>query len=234
MPNPVLDTAIAFAKGSNYSGVGDWLDESGNSHDAAPQNAPVFVAAGADSYFTLDGVDQSFLIANHADLNFALADPFTVMIRCLNDDETVTVGWLSKKTGTGTAAVGWMLYSTNSGHRITCSDGAKRFTDNAGVMVDATIHVFAGVRNRVDDDLEGFKDGVGSGSSAVDAAVATLANASNIRIGGYAGGAPFAAGRVYGWAIWRLALSEGDVADAGIELATLDRGANELMLLGVG
>jgi hypothetical protein len=51
--------AIAFWRASQYTGTGDWLDESGNSHDAT-FTGPTFRAYDGTKYLALDGDDDNY------------------------------------------------------------------------------------------------------------------------------------------------------------------------------
>jgi len=88
----VLDRAELLLQARNYSGSGDWLDESGNGHDAqfgsaagADTNDPLFLPLNGDKYLWLPGVAGNNLTI--PGLSVSTAYDYTVTYE---DDTTAT------------------------------------------------------------------------------------------------------------------------------------------------
>ena len=82
------------------------------------------------------------------------------------------------------------------------------------------------------DDIEGFVDGIGTGSPIADTTTGTLANANDLYIGSTKGTHHFFNGDIYSVAIWRDALTAAEIAEANEAL--LGGNVPSMMLMGVG
>lgn len=216
----VIGRGELLLRAKNYSGSGNWLDESGNGHDATPVSSPTF----NDTYFTLNGTDH-FTVADAAGLDFAETDDLTVMVRARTADVTPASDsiLLAKKLGTTGAGAGYnIMLATTGTMNFRIADGAVSSNDAKGAsLINDVIFVAAGVRNTGDDDIEVFVDGVGSGSPTTDATTVTLANALTLNIGASSSPGNYSAVDVFDVVLWRPpALTPAEVAQAGLELQT--------------
>ncbi len=226
-----LADAVMLLQAKNYSGSGNWLDESGNSHDGVITNA-VFTDG---DHFYLDEAGDYITVSDHADLDFAALEDFTLMVS-LEYDATASIAWpiiAGKKATSGGVSAGYTLYAKladNEGY-MAIADGAaaaSEFTGNDQIPFGTPV-VFTGVRN-AQATIEVFIDGV-SKNSAADGTTLTLAQATDFIIGdnGNLSGATFK-GKIFAVALWRSALSAADIAAAGVALQS----GQSMTLLGVG
>lgn len=87
---PYLDeNAVAFWKAKDYSGSGNWLDGSGNGHDAVPSGGVTFDT----DHFALDGVDGLFTVPHHSDFDLGSGEDITI---------TVVTQWTGSDSGHNT------------------------------------------------------------------------------------------------------------------------------------
>jgi len=217
-----LADAVLLLQAKNYSGSGDWLDESGNGHDAVITGA-TFTSDADGKYFAFNGSSDLMTIANHADLNFGTTDPLTAMAVC-RTAQTGSQAYLLDKNQSGP---GWALIYGGTYTSLIVDDGPNRVYDLTANLTINTIQTVAGVRNIVDDDVESFLDGVGTGSPTTDTTTATLSNANSLLLGRFSGF--WWNGDIFAVAVWREALSDADVAAAGVALLA---GASTITLLG--
>lgn len=227
-----LGDAEAYLKGTAYSGSGDWLDQSGNSHDGS-FNGGVDATHDGERFF-IDGVHGGgdyIDIADHANLDSNDTD-FTVMIRVLvptgepNGNSVI----VSKKPGLGSGA-GWAIWGASlAGVNALCYDTAS---NGANVPVPTlsndVIHVIAYRRNTTANEFHCFLDG-SKGSTITDNQT-DQSNGNPIRIGAEGGGWNNFGGYVYDFVYWTSALSDADVSAAGEALASA---TPTIPLLGVG
>ncbi len=222
-----LASVEVLLQGKNYSGSGNWLDESGNSHDATPVDTPTF----RSDHFVLNGSSQYLEIADHDNLDFADGEDFTAMVALRS--YTVTGGQdtiLAKRTTTSGSAgtVGWLLRLNNAAVGIILDDGVTAPSD-ANTLIINQYAVVVGRRDDTTPEVEAFLDGVGSGSPGTGNA-GDLTNAEVIRIGAKSGAAGnYFNGEIYAVALWRALLTDAEIVLAGQELAGEKR-----LLLGVG
>ena len=180
-------------------------------------------ATVVDRDMFLLGTDDYLEIADHADLDFALADPMTVIFagRTYDVSSASNPGLISKGiVFNGDGVAGWVLHREWSGDtpRLRLQDGTNTTTAVGPAMVAGEAFAVAGQRNRTDDEASVFKDGV-EGTEVTDAMTGTLANAIAVRIGNYApGGSLYFDGEFHGAAIFRTALSDAEILAAGLEL----------------
>lgn len=154
------------------------------------------------------GTDDYFEIADHANLDFAETDSFTVCVCARVYGTTANTVYIAKKTDLTTAA-GYSLDRGAGGLNpvFTIADGTNDDTDVAPVISAGIFTMVAGRRDVTADAIEGYKNGTGSGSATTDSTTATLANASVLRIGGLSGGGSEIGMEILGWALFREALS---------------------------
>ena len=206
-----ITAAVARANARNYSGSGDWLDESGNSHDAAITGAS-WTDAGASSYFTFNGTSDLMTILSHADLNFSATDEWTIGIACRVTDVTPAASQhiLAKRGGSD----GWLLFNNTGGSGLVLIDGVTSgsVNDSKAMTGDGADTTLIGVRNNSDDDIEIFIDGVGSGSSTADTTTGGFSTANDVTIFASAVPGSYTAGRVYSYAIIRSPFTDAEVA----------------------
>lgn len=164
--------------------------------------------------------DDYFEIADAAGLDFAADEALTVMVlvRSLLGGDVVFVG---KKDDLTTSA-GWSLYRSTSTARFLIGDGSADDFDQISPIAARIQATVAGVRNISDDDIEAFLDGTGSGSPTADSTSLTLANALPVRIGATSDtAASFFNGEIMAHVLWRSALTDAQIVEAGNELLGL-------------
>lgn len=216
----VIDSAVLLLQAKNYSGSGDWLDESGNSHDGVISGATF-----STDHFVFNGSTDIITVAHHTDLDFGLSDSFTIM--AVVEASAVpppNIEWIAgKKTDYAVGNAGYTLYvNTSSQPRLWLVDNSSNNAgDLAAALTQDTKQVAAGVRNVTDDDIEAFTDGTGSGSPATDPSTGTgPSNTVDFTIGKAPSSVLAWTGKIYAVALWASALSDADVATAGDELLT--------------
>jgi hypothetical protein len=170
------------------------------------------------------GADNYFLVADHANLDFALADDFTIaaVYRPAVNPHATADGFLISK-GDPVSGTGYGLWheATTGPPVAAIRDGTNAVTDQHGTNVVAgQLHTIVGVRDAAgDDDLQVYLDGVASGSPTTDSTTATLANAVDLILGaGSAGAAGWADGLFAGWAVFDSVLSDAEIARLQDEL----------------
>ncbi|MDK1103811.1 MAG: hypothetical protein QGD93_09385 [Actinomycetota bacterium] len=169
----------------------------------------------------LDGVDDFFKIPSAAGLNFAANESFTVMVAYRKNLTQVQV-LIDKRGNIGTAAAvpGYWMIEIGGKNRNYVDDGVAAPFDPApdGPAV-RELGVAAMVRNVVDDDIEGFLDGVSLGTPVTDTTTGTLANAIDFHIGAIDDPAHFFNGEIMAVVLWREALSDAEISEVNTELA---------------
>lgn len=170
--------------------------------------------------------DDYFEVADHADLDFAADESLTAVMAVR--PSTIAAGtevYVGKKTGVD-ASAGWTLHRNTANVGWLIADGAAAGgTVTAGSLVARTLAVATGRRDVVADDVSAFFDGT-EGTPASDDTTATLANAVSLRIGvsSHATPANFFDGEVMAAALFREALTDDEILEAG-EALLLDRTA---------
>ena len=203
----ILD-AVVRMYARNYSGSGNWLDESGNSHDAVITGA-AFTDAGASSYFTFDGISDEMLIADHADLDMNLTDAWTIGVGIRATDYTPS-GTETLLIKVGNTTNYELDMPTTNGPRVLIFESGNLPLDQSGtVPSNGTDSTAIGVRNIVDDDIECFVDGSGNGGAA-DVTTGSAAGGGSLAIGSGVS-ARFFAGRVFSMCVIRSALTDAEV-----------------------
>jgi len=211
----ILDTATVLMQSKNYSGSGDWLDESGNGHDAAPQNSPTY----AGGVFTLDSVNQFFYIADHADLDFAAAESFTAIALVKPSGTVVGTDFIVSKKTSANDTAGWAIYHTSANVVGKISDGTEAAPYVGSALSVGSAASVAFVRNVADDDIELFYDGTGGGSPVNDDTTGSLATGNPVHLGAQSPSAAFYfLGDYIAFALWRSALTDAQVLEASYYL----------------
>lgn len=226
----VIDTAELLLQAKNYSGSGDWLDESGNGHDASLVNSPTFNG----DRFTLDADNESFDIVDSAGLNFdfgTLAGA-TVMVVCAPVDATPAGNQyiVDKSAAVG---IGYrMILLTSSAFRGEFEDASGGRPDDFAAAFSDGVKVALAVRHdAAADETESFVDGAGTGTPNVFD-LADCTSTEILRIGGRSDATTFAfRGDIYAVALWREALTDAEIVEAQAEL---ESSGGNLLLLGVG
>lgn len=202
----LLGGAVVLLQAKNYSGSGNWLDESSNGHDATLVGSPTH----STDHFVLNGTSQYFTVADHDDLDFN-AQSFTVMAVCYADALSGTFGQIVSKYVAST--IGYELGAENTVAQVRAYDVVNN-TDVNSSAAAATVQAWTGRYNHSTSELETFVDGVGSGSPT-SVSVGDLRTSTVLSIGARNGGVALWAGRVYAVAIWRRALTGQEIIDAG-------------------
>jgi hypothetical protein len=162
----------------------------------------------------LDGASY-FEVADHADLDFATSDSFTIAACGRVPDVTpAAASVLIGKKDDLTTAIGPSLYlDTDSKVKFVIDDGTNPPVTAESAAISAGLAFTAsGVRNATGNTLQVFINGVASGASVADTTTGTLANARPLRIGANSAATPgsFLTGGVFGWAVLGSALDATD------------------------
>lgn len=213
-PVAVLDDAVLLLRALNYSGSGDWLDESGNGYDAVPSGSPTY----ADGAFTLNGTNQFFTVADQDEFDVGVGESLTALVACTFDaDETDSApitkrnngypGWAySINPSEGASATGYFTDTTNT--------SAGSISSSLPALDDGEVHV-VGMRF----DQGGYADGIyddtinvnGRDISNIGAMVAGASAPVYIGKWQYGG---YHKGKIIAAAIWDYKLSDAEVAAA--------------------
>lgn len=220
-PAPVLSSAVAWWKAATYSGSGDLQDGSGNGHHLVITGA----AFDTDHFTFVAGESDYMRTADHADLDFAASDSFTVAIAFkVAAPPAAACAWLSKKTSVGTGATnaGYSLQTATSGTGLAfrCCDAAVIPAASKTAALDNDVPLLgAGVRDVTADTLTAYR-GSGAGTPVTDTTTATLANTVDFTIGASGSAVPdgFASMTFYGAAVFRRALTAAELATLANEL----------------
>ena len=163
--------------------------------------------------------DDYFEIPDDPGLDFAADEAFTLM--AVHRTSTIAVGQgviAAKRLYLGSSP-GYVLYRNSSGTYGGGGDGAVGVLDGTDFSVIAvrTAAVSTVVRNIGDDDVEAFTDAVGNGSLS-DTTTATWANDKAFTIGSPTFAANRYDGEIIAVALWRSALTDQEIIQAGDEL----------------
>lgn len=214
----VLDRATAYWKGVDYSGSGDWLDGSGNGHDATPRNAPTF----ASGVWTLNGTNQDFLIAHHSDLNIGSGD-FTLVVRG-NVDTRALHTFFSKRFNAATGSAGYICYMATDKMQVEVSDGTTEDFHTHDTDWDVSSTPFTTTSTWAFAREGGVEFSVarnGTYSVTTPDGTSDADNAINAFIGSLGGVAWFLQGDIEAVALFvGEVLSESDLATVSTELQT--------------
>lgn len=166
--------------------------------------------------------DDYFEIADHADLDFRLADSFTVMILLRLHTDAAAMTFISKKIGQGNVT-GWQLVRSATPVPVfRTSDGSNSAVDGVSDFDNGNMTLFAGVRRAGVDETEAYVNGLGTGSPG-SGLLGTMENNDVLRIGRDSGaGSVYSNMEFYGAALFREALSQADIirlqAEFGVPL----------------
>ncbi len=211
----IVGRAELWLPRGEYSGSGDWLDKSGNGHNATP-NGAVYRNGGWD----LDGVSDFLEIPDHANLNYAETDDFSLLYVARAADPGGDTQSLIMKYN-GQADPGWWseLHLSSVLRGLSTRDGVTNFHDPTTTPVIAGQEFIGGGVHTPGATLESFLDGVGTGDFTFSP-VASYANSLNIQIGVVVGSGdlPFE-GTFYAVALWREGLTSNEMVQAGLELS---------------
>jgi hypothetical protein len=185
----------------------------------------------------LDGASY-FEVADHADLDFATSDSFTIAACVRVPDVTpAAAAVLIGKKDDLTTAIGPSLYlDTDSKVKFVIDDGTNPPVTAESTAISAGLAVTAaGVRDATGNTLQVFINGVASGSSVADTTTGTLANARPLRIGANSAATPgsFLTGNLIGAAGFQSALNAADNLTLDKELR-LNLAAQEFVVTTVG
>lgn len=219
-----LDTAIAYWKGIDYAGAGNWLDGSGNGLHAVPQNAPVFNPAG---YWEMTRASsQYFVVAHNALLDMALADSFSIL--CINALDAGagafdTHGMVGKIAGIG--SLGYTMYLDMSQQKtyMLGGTGTVLYTGhnlNDGAPAKGVQVAWMLLRDRGTTTIRLGNDGTWHAAGQADGTNGSLATGSDLVIGRRTSGddANYFDGNIWALAIWKAVLTDADFAAAALEL----------------
>lgn len=214
----VFDRATIWLQASTYGGSGDWVDLSGNGHDATPINSPTHDG----TKFTLNGSSQYFRITDHNDLDFGTSDSFTGIAVAAPD--AANPGGLNYLFGKGFENYACSLRPGTTVRSIIY-DGTTYIWDDYGSapVSDGVIASFALRRDATANEVEAFVNGAGTGTPTTDTSTATLANATALTLGARVDPLYYFDGGYYGFALFREALSDNDIYTVGrmLELGTV-------------
>ncbi len=198
-------------------------------------------AAVVDEDLWLVGTDDWLEVADDNGLDFAGADTTAEALTLMAMARTYDISpagnstIAGKKVGPTSTSAGYSLYNSTGGAIVArLADGTAKPLDTVSTAIDGTTFVAAYVRNIVDDDIEVFVNGAGSGSAATDTTTVTSANARPFHIGSDSNATPanFFDGEIMAVVLWREALTDAEVALAGKELQSYN--PNSLLLWNVG
>lgn len=213
---PYLDAnAVAFWRAKDYAGSGDWLDGSGNGHDATPSGGVTF----ATDRFTLDGIDGQFTVPDHPDLDLGDGEniTLTVVTRWTGSDSGHNV-LVSKRNSLSSAAAAGYVMTILPGIDVVyfeVSNGTSEGKANgAGALQADTIVAYHAV---VSGNVASFfEDGV---QEATFAGIPTddRSNAIDFIIGAVVGSAHYD-GDIYGVAVCKSDIGPTNRAAVSAEL----------------
>lgn len=213
---PYLDTnAVAFWKAKDYSGSGNWLDGSGNGHDAVPSGGVTFDT----DHFVLDGVDGEFTVPDHSDLDLGSSEDITI---------TVVTEWTGSDSGHNTliSKRNSLSSSSEAGYVMTilpgldvvyfevCNGTSEGKANGAGsLQADTVVAYHAVVAGNVasfyeDGDLEASFAGIPTDDRS---------NSVDFIIGAVVGSAYYD-GDIYGVAVCKSDIGATDRATVAAEL----------------
>ena len=177
-------------------------------------------SAIVDRPMFLLGTDDYLEVADHADLNFAAADSFTVMALWRRyGTPTSNCKWIDKRSGYDAG-----YYIMNNGTALNIKgyieDVGASFVFSPGSpnTVAGTLAAAAFTREVSADEIDVFVNGLPSAGPQTDTTTDTLVNAANLIIGASSIPDAYLDGEFIGAAIFRSALSAAQIITAGNEL----------------
>jgi len=214
---PVLDIDTSLADPAQTT----FLEQSANGAVVTVnRSATGRKTAVVDVPWFLEGTDDYFAVADHADLDFAAADPFTIAWQGRLYGTTATQTLLAKKANVTLPLAGYALHRGADGltPTLVIADGIATVTATGPALTPGVRSVVAAVRDVVADTVTVYTDGV-AGTPVADTTTATLANAEELRLGRLSGaGTNYLDALIGGGAVFRRALSLADVGRLTREL----------------
>lgn len=166
----------------------------------------------------LYSTDDNHEVDDHPALDFGLTDPFTLMVVARGLAPVTTAqSLLDKNNAGGEAGYNINLRSSDGAIRGVIRDASANTSfDEVAAPDSFTLYSAAFVRDVAADDVEAFKDGVGSDSPLTDVSVSSNESTDPLRIGRASGGvgSTFYEGAIFAVAIWRRALTDVEVLEA--------------------
>ncbi len=228
---PIYGDAILLLRAGNYSGSGDWLDESGNGRDFSITGATFTAQAGVVGYFTFDGVNDFMTHDDTGNVFNPGSGDFTVVM-VVRTSSAGDIPPIDNRNSFTAGVAGWQLRDSSARADARADDDTAEFTDTfVGTMSNSTIYDIAFRVDTTANELEVFQNGVGTGTPVDTSTMGTVTGTDAIDIGRV--GASYDDGDVIAIAIWSRALSDADLATAGDELR-LPVGGAGMLLLDVG
>ena len=200
----VVDTNAATLDGDTVAQAGSFTEDSASAHTVTVnQSGTAELLRIVDRPHAWHDTDDYFVVANHADLNFALTDDFTIGLGLRGYASTMDRPLSKRTTGAGYMfykATDPVIYTNDTSSNFT-QDGSPTYTQRAAATI-------IGVRE-AEVDLEYFANGVGSGTPTPDASTATLTNTVDLTIGKHL--SVYFQGEIWSWAVARVAFTSGEV-----------------------
>ena len=211
---------VAYAYANSYSGSGDWIDEMGNGHDAAPQAGVAVVDSGSNDYWDLDGASDRLIVPDNAALDFN-GTSFTIGLACNSDDWGHDVGndvrLIDKRAVQGYS----ITIDDSNSDKVTAQAADDQFDNDVWGTTLNTSQIYS-IIMRIDvastGEIEIFVDGTGTGSPQALPGDRDWTNAQDLGIGGFVAGGGEFDGRIYSWALLNRALSDAEVSTLSDEL----------------
>jgi len=213
----ILDSADLLLRAYNYSGTGDWLDESGNGYDAVPTGSPTHDG----SKFTLNGTSQYFTVADQDELDPGTGDLTVIVVTQIEDSWTGTGRIVSKRAG---GVSWWDMYIDGNAERSfnSINDMSATFSVNtiADTMTKGGVRALSMRVIRAGTMRCGIDGSYYNGTSLATLASPTSSSTA-MTIGTW--GSSYYKGDIYGVAVWNESLSDAEVEAAAAGLS-LDKG----------
>ncbi len=190
--------------------------------DSIPEVWTVNRSAGAlmttlvDRAMFLLHTDDEFIIPDHANLDFADGEDFTIMtVARLN----IIIGvFVDKSGGFGDTDTGYrlLIHFASVSPRLSISDGVNDADIIATGLPDLLVRdIFSAVGRRDDatPELEVFRNTTPTGSPNTQA-TADLSTALDLWLGNLNGGNNWINGQFIAFALWRSALTDAEIVEA--------------------
>ena len=223
----VIDSAALLLRGTQYSGSGDWLDESGNNYDG------VITAATFDATrkaFLFNSSTDKIVVTSNATLDLSTSETMTMIIvaefvgisgfQCLVGKQQQTGSWAPGYSIALNGGAGYAYaYVTDGTNSATLADLGS------GVLaVDTQYQIASRIDLATEDLIRGYWDGTEKYSGVSTSAIGSPSNAYNFVIGQTADATDPFNGYIYAVALWTSVLSAADIATAGDELVAAASG----------
>ena len=168
--------------------------------------------------FLFDGVNDYIVVADHADLDFAAAEPLAAIGVARIHSASQTAIIFGKKT-INTAGDGWTVGIFTDDIWVNIGDGVAGASNTMPEPAINTMFSAGIVRNIALDHVKVFHDGVASGLPQADITTQSLHNDNDALIGAAPPGTmQFFRGQIMAVALWRSALIDTQLATAANEL----------------